>query len=495
MMFMHIEILNPSGKRLAIIDNYFSPKIRERINGEYTFRFTAILDGDKSEYITFGNLILIGNQLFNIVHHARTRGSDGSLTVLVDCEQVAYDLLEAKWDDGFVHAGTPADLLSLVLSGTEFTVGTVEPTDAISVDIAEATNGRALLLEIARLAGGELRFDKYEVSLLRRRGQMRGVQFRVGKNLKGITKDVDRRSGSVQTAYDIDVLELDQLPEFEGLEYFELGDTVRIVDPELGVDEEQRIVEYEYDPKQRLNSRVTIANFIESLPDMFTSIRKTTVVKDQFYNGTRIGPEIGFEAIRSDKKVRSILNATEGIRIQRGNGSGGAWSDLLYADTQGNLFLDGYIHARGGSIGGWTIESDRLSGSGIIEGGTITGSYFNGGIIHVETDVIVGNKIELTGAGGISRGIYFANVGAITYDMTTDTIELSSPNGVSISSSVLIVGTKDILSEINSKASAGAYTGVAGPYNGGIPLGTELMTADGGTVTWVGIPAHQHEQK
>ncbi|MNP17805.1 hypothetical protein D3C76_1102490 [compost metagenome] len=47
---------------------------------------------------------------------------------------------------------------------------------------------------------------------------------------------------------------------------------------------------------------------------------------------------------------------------------------------------------------------------------------------------------------------------------------------------------------INNKATSGVSTGSAGPFNGGIPIGTELMVNGGGTVTWVGIAAHSHTQ-
>lgn len=46
----------------------------------------------------------------------------------------------------------------------------------------------------------------------------------------------------------------------------------------------------------------------------------------------------------------------------------------------------------------------------------------------------------------------------------------------------------------NNKADKGTLTGSAGPYNGGIPIGTNLMTSGGGVVTWNGIPAHSHVQ-
>lgn len=48
--------------------------------------------------------------------------------------------------------------------------------------------------------------------------------------------------------------------------------------------------------------------------------------------------------------------------------------------------------------------------------------------------------------------------------------------------------------EINYKADSGLYTENSPQYNAGIPIGTQLMTGSGATVTWGGIPAHSHRQ-
>lgn len=49
-------------------------------------------------------------------------------------------------------------------------------------------------------------------------------------------------------------------------------------------------------------------------------------------------------------------------------------------------------------------------------------------------------------------------------------------------------------SSINGKATLGVSTGTSGSANAGIPIGTKLATADGGSVTWMGVPAHSHTQ-
>lgn len=350
-----ITIRNPSLQPLAVIERYDNDSIQEKINAEYTFTFSTLIDEDgKSEYLVDGNLVEVEDQLFNIAHHRRTRGTNGTTLVGVDCEQVSYNLLLTEWADGFVHAGTPQQLLEMVLSGTGFTLGTVELSEYISVDLAEENiSARAILMEIAAQSGGEFLFNRYTISLLARRGQPRGVRFSLGKNLRGIIKDVDTRSGERITGYEIDVLELNSLPMFQGLEYFELGDTVGIDDAELGIDEQQRIIGYTYSPRRRINSKIVISNQLPGITDAVVRLRKTTVVKDKVYNGTRIGPEIGFEAVRSDNLARMVANATEGVKLQKGDGSGSGWTDVIYLDTEGNGIFSGRVLAssfEGGTI-------------------------------------------------------------------------------------------------------------------------------------------------
>lgn len=325
-----ITILNPSHQPVAVLEDYLGDEITEQINGAYTFKFSVVLDNEKSQYIAVGNIAEVEGQYFNIVKHRRTRTDNGEVGIAVECEQVSYDLLFHLFEGGFIHSGTPQQLLALALSGTQFTVGTVQYAGYLSIDLKEGVNARGVLMEIAAQTGCELYFDKYTVSLLVRRGHDRGVQFRLGKNLKGIVKDVNGQSGEVLTAYEIDVVELNSLPEFEGLEYFELGDTVDIIDEELGINEQQRIIEYSYSPKRRINSKVTIANYIEGIQDTIYRIQTTTVGKDKWMYGVKIGPDEGIVIERYDKMARSIWNADE-FRMQKGIGNG-SYTDSLYFD-------------------------------------------------------------------------------------------------------------------------------------------------------------------
>lgn len=325
-----ITILNQSRQPLAVLDNYMGDEITEQLNGAYTLNFSVVLDEEKSQYIQVGNIAEVEGQYFNIVKHRRTRSESNEVAVAVECEQVSYDLLFRLFEGGFIHTNTPWALMNMALEGTGFMVGSVQFSGYVSIDLKEGVNARGVLMEIASQTGCELQFDKYTVNLRSRRGLDRGVQFRLGKNLRGIVKDVNGQSGEVLTAYEVDVVELNTLPEFEGLEYFELGDTVDIIDEELGINEQQRIIQYSYSPKRRINSKVTIANYIKGIQDTIYRIQTTTVGKDKWMYGVKIGPDEGIVIERYDKMARSIWNADE-FRMQKGDGSG-SYTDSLYFD-------------------------------------------------------------------------------------------------------------------------------------------------------------------
>ncbi|MNJ25423.1 Prophage endopeptidase tail [compost metagenome] len=401
-----ITILNPQKQPVAILEDYFDDEISEQINGEYLLKFSVYLDDDKSQYIQIGNFAEVEEQLFNIVKHRRTRAEDGSVIIAVECEQVSYDLLFRIFEGGFIHTGDPWTLLGRALQGTGFDVGGVGFSNWISVDLKEGVTARAVLFEIAAQTGGELEFDKYTVNLLSRRGYDRGRQFRLGKNIKGIVKDVNGQSGEILTAYEVDVLELNTLPEFEGLEDFGLGDTVQIIDEELGINELQRIIEYTYSPKRRINSKVVIANYIDGIQDTIYRIQTTTVGKDKWMYGVKIGPSEGIVQERYDKRARSVWNADE-FRMQKGNGSGSYTDALFFNPSNGEYEFMGIVRA-GQFIGGSIQIGSRFSvnSNGImtaVDGnfrGNITASIITGGEINGGT--ITGGQINGTNISGVT---------------------------------------------------------------------------------------------
>jgi len=68
-------------------------------------------------------------------------------------------------------------------------------------------------------------------------------------------------------------------------------------------------------------------------------------------NGIKIDSENGLVITKTDNKVRTKLSATEGFKIQSGDGTGleNSWENKLFADENGNLTLKGNIEIGSGS--------------------------------------------------------------------------------------------------------------------------------------------------
>lgn len=408
-----LKILNSDLELQAYI-NPIEALIEEQINRGFTFSFTSLLD-DKSEYITHNNIIEIEDNYFNIVYFKKNRKN--SLMIEANCEHVSYDLNKEEYDkEFFTEDGTPSYILGKILEGTGFTIGTVEFTNVETFSIQEPLSRRAILILFAEYLGGELLFEKYTISILIRRGADNGVQFRVGKNIKGISKEVDNRKpigGLPKIAYDVDVIELSSLEEYGDLEKVNLGDTVKVFAADLGIEVDQRIVSYGYNPIKKINSNVEIANFIDDLSDTIFKIKRTTIIKEALYNGIRIGPENGFEAIRSDKKARTVMNATEGIKIQKGDGTGNVWNNVIYLDINGNAVFEGTVQASdfvGGTInigtGAFTVDN---TGNVTITTGSIN---LGSGAFTVDN---LGNIAITTGSINLGSGVFTVdNAGNMT---------------------------------------------------------------------------------
>jgi hypothetical protein len=107
--------------------------------------------------------------------------------------------------------------------------------------------------------------------------------------------------------------------------------------------------------------------------------------------------------------------------------------------TAQDAIIRGTIYALAGVIGGWTIELDKLSGAGEIEGGTITGSdiygtniygaNIYGGNIDVTNDVYIGKKLYMNASGFTSDIVFFPG-GYINGDPGGHSVNLIASGGV-----------------------------------------------------------------
>ena len=377
-----IKILDSSLNRQAILKEVIEPNRFEEINGENTLTFSTILDEKASTYIDEDSILEIDNDYFDLVYYSKNQNEDGTLTIDVEAEHVSYRLNNYSLEY-YTKIGTPTEILTELLAGTGFSVGTVELTDSVTYSALEEMTKRQLVMDFVKNIGGEIDFEKFEVSILNHRGSESPRILTTGKNIRIISKVYNKRetdeSGNPLVAYTCEPIQPTGYP-------FMLGDEVLLIQKDLGIQETLRIVRLGYDPYNPMTAEIELANFISGVEDQMYRIATTTVAKEKVYNGCRIGPDEGFVAERSDGKAKTIMNATEGISIYSDIGSGLAKNFFVG--------LDGRIQAKGLDIDGSGTFSGTLSGadgtfSGTISASTITGSIITGSTVMGGTDTII----------------------------------------------------------------------------------------------------------
>ena len=340
-----IKILDASLAELAVIPVASTAVRTERINSDNTLSFSIRVKSGLAAYIHEENVAELDGDFFDIAWYKKEQQSDGTLMVSAECEHVSYRLNDSAHNvEYFTLTGTPSVILSAILAGTGFTVGTVDFSDPITFSLQEPSSRRSLLMQFAAYLKGELAFHGFTISLLSQRGSTAPKAVSVGRDVTVISKVVSKReqdeNGNPMVSYTCGV--------FKGAK-FDLGDKVLLNYSALDIAAELRVLGKSYDPYNPNNVAIEIGNYTNSLEDDLYRIETESVSKDTLMNGCRIGPKYGFEAVRNDKKARAFFKS-DGMKFQTGDGTGNTWTDKLYyaVDTDtGNteLFFNGKLTA------------------------------------------------------------------------------------------------------------------------------------------------------
>lgn len=265
-----LKIENQEGTVLAFLNNLTEATVKEAINGEYILNFVATIDHLKTDYLyNENNLINYNDDLFRVATIEELHDEDDALTVACECEHISYDLIDNAMNDFNYIYKSASEVMINCLFGTDFTLRYCEPTKKTDIQYTKECNSKQILIAIANDWNGELKYYRHYVDLLQRRGANRGTGFIFGKNLKSVKRIINRADKT--TSYDVEVVEG---TETEELGYYELGDTVRIMDERLNVDYECRIVELEKDILTGLNSNVILGDAIKDMRSTFSKNRE-----------------------------------------------------------------------------------------------------------------------------------------------------------------------------------------------------------------------------
>lgn len=227
-------------------------------------------------------------------------------------------------------------------------------------------------------------------------------------------------SNHTQAVYKLESSALD-LSYLSGnkVEQFHLGTKLRIINPIMNIDAIYSVIQMDLDLLTPYDPKLTISNSPVTLTSTINDLRKTSVQNNGVYNNVQIGSAYGIRAVRSDNKVVTTINATDGITIENNN------KKVFSVDTNGNIITNDItandmkanrgtftdIYAEGGTFNkitatsGLTIEDSDSSCLINVNGLTLNNGNYQTSIkvddsksaLKVNDDLVVGKGVFATG--------------------------------------------------------------------------------------------------
>lgn len=208
-----IIVTDAYGRQKTILTNYLprTPKFfedghLEQLDGLLTYQFSTLASDPATVHLIAGNNVIVRNKdrklvMFTIIR-TREERRDGKYVRTVFAENAAVDDLYNNICDGEeLRAVSARNAATKVLEGTGWQVGNVDDAGLQNVNLNEYPTALAALHMIRDQYGLELEFtvsfigtkvrDRY-VHLVKKRGNVTGKRFTYGKDLTGITREVDR---------------------------------------------------------------------------------------------------------------------------------------------------------------------------------------------------------------------------------------------------------------------------------------------------------------
>jgi hypothetical protein len=462
------EIFNNLGDRLAILNNITSNKLKRRINGKFIFDFKCYEQRFKTEYLTLDNFIKTKDQLFKIVYIDGNHDSTGKMVYDIKCEHVIYELIKDSVDS-YTQTGTPTEILTNLLNGTDFTVGTIDFTNPIVFAVNRNANKLNILISLANSLGGELDFSNngYTIDILNSVGQDNNYRVEINKNLKSINKIVENR-GELKATYKFKILNIFKSNELiekglEDLEKVNIGDIIYLRDNLLNIDTTQSVYEISEDVIKNKMIDIVTGNNFDLISDAISFLQETAIKQTDIIYGIKINSDVGMEVERADKKARSIFNADE-FKMQTGDGAGNYIDAVYFNPSTGKYYFDGTLAAN-------IVEANNISVSqlsaisanlGTVTAGTIIGALIKTAVSGERLEINSNNlntynSLNQKHGIQIERGKYFGALDFYDLGNLKCTVELQGDNSLllrSFDERVGIVAEKDLTVTSTSEAIA-----------------------------------------
>ena len=231
-----------------------SASLCDKLSGERTLDFSVL--ASRSQPMAVGMTAELDGQYYNIVRISK-QITGGFPVTTAQCEHISYILNDAAYNlVTFVFEGPPTAGLTELLSGTPFSVGTVEATERVEAAFTDQSplSRRNALMRFIDACGCEVEYDGYVIHLRKHRGSTVRKPLMDGENVTNLSVTIDGRENTA--AYEISLFKMADL---------QAGDEVNITYTPMGIQADTRIVSIQYNPFYRYTVRVEVGDYVPNL--------------------------------------------------------------------------------------------------------------------------------------------------------------------------------------------------------------------------------------
>ena len=246
-----------------------SASLSDKLSGERTLEFSVL--ASRSQSLSVGMTAELDGQYYNIVRISK-QITGGFPVTTAQCEHISYILNDAAYNlVTFVFEGTPTAGLTELLSGTPFSVGTVEATERVEAAFTDQSplSRRNALMRFIDACGCEVEYDGYVIHLRKHRGSTVRKPLMGGENVTNLSVTIDGRENTA--AYEISLFKMADL---------QAGDEVNITYTPMGIQADTRIVSIQYNPFYRYTVRVEVGDYVPNL--MASSATQLDRIRQEF---------------------------------------------------------------------------------------------------------------------------------------------------------------------------------------------------------------------
>lgn len=246
-----------------------SASLSDKLSGERTLEFSVL--ASRSQPLSVGMTAELDGQYYNIVRISK-QITGGFPVTTAQCEHISYILNDVAYNlVTFVFEGTPTAGLTELLSGTPFSVGTVEATERVEAAFTDQSplSRRNALMRFIDACGCEVEYDGYVIHLRKHRGSTVRKPLMDGENVTNLSVTIDGRENTA--AYEISLFKMADL---------QAGDEVNITYTPMGIQADTRIVSIQYNPFYRYTVRVEVGDYVPNL--MASSATQLDRIRQEF---------------------------------------------------------------------------------------------------------------------------------------------------------------------------------------------------------------------